>query len=515
MLNSEHLFCDCQCFIIDEVEITTRISPTRSPPRSFSKGSMQVVAIKPSSGKGRRSISSAINRRGPSPEVVIYKKSSSATPVSSNKSKKRGRSSADLAFVERNVKNSEESDKDSECEEPIAVMARATVQKIAAGIAERAYKKRKSKANGVDLPATVVPASTRRTTTPNKHSVADQKSPVKKHIANFKKNMDVKGKGKKVVWTDDEEDVGEESEFKLDSDNDHTESSAKVTEDEQEDAAQSSDLTDIDELSGKAKVESAKTATNEMAAARNRAKRGSKAKKIDEKLTWWQKNELALELHHPELATVWSDLKLIEIVKPIEEEQPDGLSLKLLPFQREGLYWMKQQEKGPWRGGMLADEMGMGKTIQTIALILTDHDPAIKTHTLILAPTVAIMQWRNEFNKFTSGLKVCVWHGGNRTNDVKEILKFDIILTSYAVLESSFRRQNTGYKKKGELLKEDSVLHSIKWHRVILDEAHNIKDRSCNTARGAFALKAEYKWCLSGTPLQNRYVPHRSHLTVF
>jgi hypothetical protein len=40
--------------------------------------------------------------------------------------------------------------------------------------------------------------------------------------------------------------------------------------------------------------------------------------------------------------------------------------------------------------------------------------------------------------------------------------------------------------------------------RVILDEAHNIKERSTNAAKAAFALDAQYKWCLSGTPLQNR-----------
>lgn len=222
------------------------------------------------------------------------------------------------------------------------------------------------------------------------------------------------------------------------------------------------------------------------------------------KLTWWEKNEEALRLHHPELRTVWQDLKELAVIKPVKADQPDGLTLKLLPFQQEGLYWMLEQEKGPWRGGMLADEMGMGKTIQTISLILSDHDPNVKKHTLILAPVVAIMQWRNEFNKFTSGMKVCVWHGGNRSNDAQELLKFDVVLTSYSVLENTFRKQNTGFKRKGELIKEDSVLHSIMWHRVILDEAHNIKDRSCNTARGAFALKSDFRWCLSGTPLQNR-----------
>jgi len=49
------------------------------------------------------------------------------------------------------------------------------------------------------------------------------------------------------------------------------------------------------------------------------------------------------------------------------------------------------------------------------------------------------------------------------------------------------------------------ILHSVKLtKRVILDEAHNIKERSTNAAKAAFALDAQYKWCLSGTPLQNR-----------
>uniref|UniRef100_A0A0E0LL70 Uncharacterized protein n=1 Tax=Oryza punctata TaxID=4537 RepID=A0A0E0LL70_ORYPU len=49
-----------------------------------------------------------------------------------------------------------------------------------------------------------------------------------------------------------------------------------------------------------------------------------------------------------------------------------------------------------------------------------------------------------------------------------------------------------------------SPLHSVRWERIILDEAHFIKDRRCNTAKAIFALESEYKWALSGTPLQNR-----------
>ncbi|OAV97831.1 hypothetical protein PTTG_25838 [Puccinia triticina 1-1 BBBD Race 1] len=227
--------------------------------------------------------------------------------------------------------------------------------------------------------------------------------------------------------------------------------------------------------------------------------------KIPKHLTWWEKNQIKLETHHPELVNVWGDLsEKVKVVEPSKAEQPDGLELTLLPFQLEGLYWMKKQEAGPWSGGVLADEMGMGKTIQTIALILSDRVPGHRKQTLVIAPTVAIMQWRNEIEKFAKGLTVNVWHGGNRSSAQEEMESFDVVLTSFAVLESAFRRQNSGYRRKGQILKESSLLHQIEWHRVILDEAHNIKDRSCNTAKGAFELKAKYRWCLSGTPLQNR-----------
>lgn len=54
------------------------------------------------------------------------------------------------------------------------------------------------------------------------------------------------------------------------------------------------------------------------------------------------------------------------------------------------------------------------------------------------------------------------------------------------------------------IIKEKSAMHQIHWNRIVLDEAHNIKERATNTAKATFELKANYRWCLSGTPLQNR-----------
>ncbi|KZT74470.1 hypothetical protein DAEQUDRAFT_660154 [Daedalea quercina L-15889] len=224
--------------------------------------------------------------------------------------------------------------------------------------------------------------------------------------------------------------------------------------------------------------------------------------RLGRKLTHAEKSTIALQIHHPELKDVWGDLERgIAIVEPKKLDPPAGIKVTLLPFQQESLYWMKEQEKGPWKGGMLADEMGMGKTIQMIALLASDA--GIKPN-LVVAPTVAIMQWRNEIETHTDGFKVLVWHGSARDSNIKTLKSYDVVLTTYAVLESCFRKQESGFKRKGKIIKERSPVHQIHWRRIILDEAHNIKERSTNTAKATFELKGTFRWCLSGTPLQNR-----------
>ncbi|KAJ6543921.1 SNF2 family N-terminal domain-containing protein [Mycena capillaripes] len=238
-----------------------------------------------------------------------------------------------------------------------------------------------------------------------------------------------------------------------------------------------------------------------MAKRENHAEEMALRKELGRKLTYAEKSTIALRKHHPELKDVWGDLAAnIPIVVPTKADQPTNLKLTLLPFQRESLFWMKKQEAGIWHGGMLADEMGMGKTIQIIALFVSDN---IKPN-LVVAPTVAIMQWKNEIAAHTDGLRVLIWHGSGRESNPDELEKYDVVLTTYAVLESSFRKQELGFKRKGHLVKEKSPLHKAHWNRIILDEAHNIKERSTNTAKAAFELKANARWCLSGTPLQNR-----------
>lgn len=206
---------------------------------------------------------------------------------------------------------------------------------------------------------------------------------------------------------------------------------------------------------------------------------------------------------HPALKEVFPYLESLPAI-PIERApQPQGMTIKLLPFQLEGLNWLQKQEDGEFGGGILADEMGMGKTIQTIALFMCDK---LKSPNLVVGPTVALMQWKNEIEKHTvpGSLKVLLYHGANRANDVDELLKYDVILTSYSVLESVYRKEKYGFKRKDGLVKEDSALHAVPFYRVVLDEAHNIKDRTSGTAKAANNLNCQKRLCLTGTPLQNR-----------
>ncbi|KAF6834024.1 DNA repair protein rad16, partial [Colletotrichum plurivorum] len=213
-----------------------------------------------------------------------------------------------------------------------------------------------------------------------------------------------------------------------------------------------------------------------------------------------------LEHHHPEIKTMWDELKAMEPIRPEKISQPAQISRLLKPFQLEGVGWMLAMEKTEYKGGLLGDEMGLGKTIQAVSLIMSDFPS--KLPSLVLVPPVALMQWQSEIAAYTDGtLKTFVYHGSlakTKSMTLKELKKFDVIMMSYNSLESMYRKQEKGFTRKNGIHKEKSLIHQLNFHRVILDEAHSIKTRTTMTAKACFALKTEYRWCLTGTPLQNR-----------
>ncbi|KAG0174060.1 DNA repair protein rad16 [Apophysomyces sp. BC1021] len=137
--------------------------------------------------------------------------------------------------------------------------------------------------------------------------------------------------------------------------------------------------------------------------------------------SYYQQTSDLLLAQHKELRNVWEELKSAEHSEITPAEQPEKLSLPLLSFQKHGVGWMLQQEK------LQEDEMGMGKTIQTISLLLSDDQGP----SLVIAPTVAIVQWKREIETHTNNaLKICLFHGARRPTNVNELLKHDVILST-------------------------------------------------------------------------------------
>lgn len=195
----------------------------------------------------------------------------------------------------------------------------------------------------------------------------------------------------------------------------------------------------------------------------------------------------------------------------------EGLKVKLLPHQVEGVEWMRGRELGPVKrgrvpkGGILADDMGLGKTLQTISLILTNQKPAkdspgykkafdgVEKTTLVVAPLALIRQWEAEIKdrvERSHGLKVCVHHGPQRTKRFKDLALYDVVITTFQILVSEH-----GHSSDGDGVKAGCF--GLHWWRVVLDEAHTIKNRNAKATKACYALRSEYRWCLSGTPMQN------------
>ena len=211
-----------------------------------------------------------------------------------------------------------------------------------------------------------------------------------------------------------------------------------------------------------------------------------------------------------------------------EEEEEDGtvegLSVKLLPHQVEGVAWMIDKEIGQRKtkgvlpqGGILADDMGLGKTVQSISLILTNARPelgakpehpkqklpgkAVGKGTLVVAPLALIKQWQDEIKTKvtkTHALRVLIHHGSSRTKSSVELKKYDVVITTYQTMTSEHAGSN--------LSRPDGTrigCFGVHWYRIILDEAHSIKNRNAKSTLAACALESWYRWCLTGTPMQN------------
>lgn len=140
------------------------------------------------------------------------------------------------------------------------------------------------------------------------------------------------------------------------------------------------------------------------------------------------------------------------------------------------------------KGGILADEVGLGKTMMTIALC--NANP--KLNTLILAPKSIIEQWKSEISKFAPHFKVSVSYEDEFTMN-KDSNVVHIVIASHSRLNSKSveKVERTPYAK-------------VSWDRVIIDEAHVIKNKRSKIHKACMAIEAPIKWALTATPVMNK-----------
>lgn len=168
-------------------------------------------------------------------------------------------------------------------------------------------------------------------------------------------------------------------------------------------------------------------------------------------------------------------------------DQPAGFNGRLREYQREGLGWMHFLRQFSF-GGCLADDMGVGKTAQVLALLESRREMRaqgkIDEPSLVVVPKSLIFNWKQEIERFTPQLRVLDYTGSTRNKD--ELDGYDVILTTYGTL----RRDAIHFKDKV-------------FDYVILDEAQAIKNEKTESAKAARLLRGNHRLALSGTPVEN------------
>jgi SNF2 family DNA or RNA helicase len=168
-----------------------------------------------------------------------------------------------------------------------------------------------------------------------------------------------------------------------------------------------------------------------------------------------------------------------------------GLKAELRDYQKRGVAWLRFLE-GLGLNGCLADDMGLGKTMQVIARLVQERASGdVPGPTLLVAPTSVIGNWQKEVLRFAPQLSTLVHHGPAREQDAPAFQQTAageaLVITSYPLVR-----------------RDQALFTALDWHRVVLDEAQNIKNPQAAQTKAVTRLRARHRLALTGTPVENR-----------
>ena len=195
-----------------------------------------------------------------------------------------------------------------------------------------------------------------------------------------------------------------------------------------------------------------------------------------------------------ELGSVNLDRSLDELLSGKDarfrpRKTPAGMRHQLFPFQEKGHGWLRMLgDLGI--GAILADDMGLGKTVQAIAMLVSEreeHGVDAYGPTLVVCPMSVARQWVAEVERFAPGLRVHLHHGSDRLANeelVRRVGEVDVVVTSYDIAT-----------------RDVDALAEVKWDRLLLDEAQDVKNPATKRARALRTLSARRRVAMTGTPI--------------
>ena len=184
-------------------------------------------------------------------------------------------------------------------------------------------------------------------------------------------------------------------------------------------------------------------------------------------------------------ARVREELRRFHSVEPAA--QPAGFVGQLRDYQSEGLGWMHFLQRFSF-GGCLADDMGVGKTAQVLALLESRRELRAAGEpvgpSLVVVPKSLVFNWKEEAARFTPQLRVLDHTGLERNGN--DFAAYDLVLTTYGTL----RRDAWSFK-------------DAEFDYVVLDEAQVVKNAETESSKAARLLRGRHRLAVSGTPMEN------------